>query len=112
VPVGSVTNFPEGGQVDFQVRAMIGYITVTQSGIMGDWVEFHGETSEWSSTETITILTSTSSPEPTPTSTPTPTAAPEAISQPATLPATLLFIASIGIALGVIGLFVYFKKRK
>ncbi len=43
--------------------------------------------------------------------TPEPTVTPKATSQPATIPASLFSIASVGIALGVIGLFVYFKKR-
>jgi hypothetical protein len=47
-----------------------------------------------------------------PTPTPSPSAAPEATSQSATFPATQSFVASIGIALAVIGLFVYFKKHR
>jgi hypothetical protein len=39
---------------------------------------------------------------------PTPTATP--IAEP--FPASLVFVASVGIALAVIGLFVYFKKRQ
>lgn len=49
---------------------------------------------------------------PTPTVTPTPTAAPETISQSGTFAAALIFVASVGIALGGVGLFVYFKKQK
>jgi len=47
---------------------------------------------------------------PSPTSTPTPSAAPEAASESATFPATLLFVASVGIAVVGTGLSVYFKK--
>jgi len=43
---------------------------------------------------------------------PEPSATPEATSQPATFPATLIFISSAGIAIVAIGLVVYFKKRK
>ena len=49
---------------------------------------------------------------PSPTPTPAPSAIPEATPEPATFPATLLFVASVGIALAAVGLFVYFKKRK
>jgi hypothetical protein len=55
-------------------------------------------------------LAPTPTPTATPTPTPEPTATPEATSQSATFPASLVFVASVGIALAVIGLFVYFKK--
>jgi hypothetical protein len=60
---GSVTNFPEGGQVDFQVRALIGDINVKLHGGPGfsDWVEFDGKTGDWSNTQTITIENSSPS---------------------------------------------------
>jgi hypothetical protein len=67
VPVGSVTNFPDGSQVDFRVRALIGSVNVKQSGIMGDWVYFNGETGDWSSTQTVTIGQSAAIPTATPT---------------------------------------------
>jgi hypothetical protein len=71
--VGSVTNFPEDGQVDIQVRALIGYLTVTTqwAGIGTDWVNFNGETSNWSNTQTINLKENTNT-TPTPTSTVTP----------------------------------------
>ena len=37
MPVGSVTNFPVGGQVDFRVRALIGHPYVEQEGLIGIW---------------------------------------------------------------------------
>jgi len=43
---------------------------------------------------------------------PTPYPSPELIQMPETIPATLVFVASVGIALAAIGLFVYFKKHK
>ena len=42
----------------------------------------------------------------------TPTPSPEPTPKPVTFPATLVFVASVGIALAVIGLLVHFKKRK
>jgi hypothetical protein len=56
---------PFDGKEDFRVQAMIGYfhkIAVPFSG----WV-FDGQTSDWSTTQTIAIPTSLSSPNPTPT---------------------------------------------
>ena len=44
--------------------------------------------------------------------TPKTTATPEATSQPEIFPASLFFVASVGIALAAIGLFVYLKKRQ
>jgi hypothetical protein len=49
---GSIrTTLPVGSQVDFQLKAMIGYVS---RGNMGAYV-FNGETSDWSSTQTLTI---------------------------------------------------------
>ena len=89
---------------------------------MNDWT-FSGvdNTNGLNGTIPFYVYTPTPSPQPTstptpthtpdPTATPTPTPIPEAESQPATLPATLMVVASIGITLGVIGLLVYHKKR-
>jgi hypothetical protein len=43
---------------------------------------------------------------------PTPTPSPEPTPMAGTFPATLVFVASVGIALGAVGLLVYLKKRK
>jgi hypothetical protein len=47
-------NFPQGGKVDFQVRALIGQ---TFEQIMGQvrGIFFDGQTGDWSATQTITI---------------------------------------------------------
>jgi hypothetical protein len=91
----------EGAKMDFQVQAYIGnwfpgrVVNATAS------IDFYSlnidATGDWSPPQTITIQES-SIPEPTP--------------QPATFPASLIFVASVGIALAVIGLLVYFKKRQ
>ncbi len=53
---GSVTDFPDGGTVDFQVEATIGYYTATNNDIFGlPPTNFHGEGSNWSNTQSITI---------------------------------------------------------
>jgi hypothetical protein len=52
-----MTNFPSGGQVDFQVEAMIGYVHREVEGpIFAPW-RFTDETSGWSNTQTLTIDT-------------------------------------------------------
>jgi hypothetical protein len=72
----------QGGKIDFQVQALIGYVhrgynpNATDQLQMWPWI-FTGETSDWSNTQTITISlnqTSTSSPPPSqsPTATPSP----------------------------------------
>ena len=72
---------PNGYPVEFQVQAQIGYITGQGvSMAMGSSYEFTGQSSDWSSTQTITIgeTSATSSPNPTqsPTNTPSPTPTP------------------------------------
>jgi len=63
-------NLQQGGQVDFQVQALIGYVhreynpNATDQLQMWPWV-FTGETSDWSSTQTVTIDGSTSTTTPT-----------------------------------------------
>jgi len=68
------------------------------------------------SNSTIFFTTSFPTPAPVqalfPTPTPEPSATPEAKSQPTTFPATLIVIAPVAISLAVLGLQVYFKKRK
>jgi hypothetical protein len=66
-------SLPAGAQVDFQVEAMVGYTSRSGEPPWFPWT-FYGETSGWSSTQTLTIVEfPTPSPEPTPSSEPTPT---------------------------------------
>jgi hypothetical protein len=60
---GIYKTFPIGAEIDFQVEAMIGYIHRVVDDGMNPWV-FTGETSGWSSTQTVTIgdTTRTASP--------------------------------------------------
>jgi hypothetical protein len=107
--------FPAGGQVDFQVEAMIGYIHhVAAMPFSAD--VFEGETSGWSNTQTVTIPTSTSSPNPSPSvslnPSPSPSPSPEPTPEVEPFPTTLV-IASIGsVAIVGLGLLVYLKKRQ
>lgn len=87
-----------GSQTDFEVEAMIGYIHRAQQGNFAPYV-FTGEESGWSKTQTLVI-----SPNPSPSPRPTPEVEP--------FPAQIVFLASIGIALAVIGSLVYLKRRK
>lgn len=77
-------NLTAGGEIDFQVEAMIGYVYREVTPVPGGGWLFTGETSGWSPTQTITVSASssvaTATPSPTeslpnfnPTSTPTQT---------------------------------------
>ena len=69
------TTFPPGAQVDFQVKAMIGYVH-REASALSPYV-LTGETSDWSNTQTLTIEEfQTPSPEPTPTPSPSPSPSP------------------------------------
>ena len=101
--------FPAGGQVDFQVEAMVGYVHREIIIPVSGWV-FTGETSGWSNTQTITIGTST----PTPTPSPSPSSSPqETKPQPEVepFPTTLVVASLVLVAVIGIGVLVYFKKR-
>jgi hypothetical protein len=106
----SVIHAPSGGQVDFQVEAMIGYVSRKYVGDYGPfsypWV-FTGETSGWSETRTITIPTSTSSP-PDQTPTPTPDKEPQQTEPMEIILAVALTVTAVSVG---VGLLVYFKKR-
>ncbi len=70
-----------GGQIDFQVQALIGYghreydPSQTVQILMWPWV-FTGQTSDWSNTQTLTIPGRSESVSPTPTTPENPTATP------------------------------------
>lgn len=105
-----------GTQIDFQVQALIGYVhrvynpDATDQLQMWPWV-FTGETSGWSSTQTITIPDS-STPSSSPASSMEPTQSPEP-QQTEPFPTLPLVTASIAIAaVAAVSVLVYFKKRK
>lgn len=64
---GMYTTFPPHSKIDFQVKAMIGYIHRVVSAIPGGGWLLTGESSDWSSTQTITIPSSSASVAPAPT---------------------------------------------
>jgi hypothetical protein len=63
-------NLQANTQVDFQVQAMIGYVSRTIG--FASWY-FTGESSDWSNTQIITIPETSTSTSPSPNPTPTPT---------------------------------------
>jgi hypothetical protein len=104
--------FPPGAQVDFQVQAMVGQVsralnpnsTSTLDGY--PWV-FTGETSDWSSTQTLTILdTSTRSPNPIQTQSPSSSLVPSP-----SIPEFTYLISSILLVVGATSLLVLKKRR-
>jgi len=111
---------PAGGEVDFQVEAMIGYVHRSGEPPWFPWT-FYGETSGWSSTKTLTIVEiQTPSPEPTPTSSPEPTAPTSPTPFPTDYTGVGISETEIIIGLAIIvalvivglGLLLYFIKRK
>jgi len=110
------TELAVGNEIDFQVKALLGY---------HDWVEytFSGEESEWSNTQTLTIPasgSSSSSGSSSPSSTPDQTTepAPSQTTEPAandTSQALLLGVVIgtvVALVLVCVGLLIYFKKRR
>jgi len=117
---GLITNIPAGSgdQIDFKVRARIGYDTFFRPPSISDLyneggLEFHGETSEWSNTQTITIPGTSTSASPTPIST-LPNNGPT--SSPTPNPTTALpefsWLAILPLCVSVIFVAVYFKHRR
>jgi hypothetical protein len=70
--VYAVGEIPSGGQVDFQVQAIAGYITRIYGTPVPPWPEsyhdvFTGEASGWSNTQTIAIDANAAKPSENPT---------------------------------------------
>jgi hypothetical protein len=103
---GLIATFPPDAQVDFQVEAMIGYVSRYPVPFTSGWT-FTGEESGWSNTQTLTIGESQ-----TPTSSPanSPTPSPEAPqSEIVTIVAVIIVAAVFSAALGLL---IYLIKRK
>jgi hypothetical protein len=74
-------NMPDSGQIDFRVEQRIGYYTKTQISLPipgGPFysVSFTGQSSDWSSIQTITIPATTPSPTPSQAQSPVPSLSP------------------------------------
>ncbi|MGD6852899.1 MAG: hypothetical protein ACQCN6_12645 [Candidatus Bathyarchaeia archaeon] len=61
---GMGPTMPQDAQIDFQVKAYIGYVQYVQSSIAG--LAFNGEESDWSNTQTIALTQSPTSPSASP----------------------------------------------
>jgi hypothetical protein len=91
---------PDGVQVNFQVQALVGYFVVNEYG----YYILTGESSDWSSTQTVTIGETSTSPNPTPSPTntisPTPTPTVPEFSWLALMPFSLVLL-SVAIVLKI-----------
>jgi hypothetical protein len=117
---------PDGVAIDVQAQAMFGYTKLN----VNDYVVFCGQTSDWSPTQTVTLVNGASyssintsappTPSPIPSASPTPTETPTATSSltPANpnLPVNQFAFLAIGIAVTIVavclGLIVYVRKRR
>jgi hypothetical protein len=96
-------SYPSNAQIDFQVEAMIGYVSRTTE--FASWY-FTGEESGWSNTQTITIGESQTPTSP-PANSPTPT--PESPQADITV---IAGVAIIGLVLGAgAGLLIFLKRK-
>jgi len=112
-------DYPDGGQVDFQVEAILGnhylYYTPQHPLFPGPYEDYGvAGTSGWSNTQTITIPESIPSPEnsSSPTSKPDNSTQPASNDTPQTLQSTGVTVSIIAVVLAAAGLRVYVKKRR
>lgn len=112
-----------GDQIDFKVRALIGYkITKAYDSIglppeLRYYHEFIGQTGDWSNVQTITVdesQTPTSSPETTPTQTPSPVTTPTPYQEPQQIDKEIIIgtIIAAAVIIAGLGLLIYLMKRK
>jgi hypothetical protein len=107
--ISTPQDYPAGGQVDFQVKAVIATAHPLYGTNFGYWSY---ETSGWSNTQTLTIgesQTPTPSPATTPMPTPTPSQEPQQTEQIAPIVGAAIVVAVI---IAVLGLLIYLIKRK
>ena len=107
-----LSTIPPKSQIDFQVKAMIGYVHRVLEGGMAPWI-FTGEESEWSNIQTVTIPASSSSVTPAPSSTESlpnmgPTSPPNLNSD---LITNLALVAVAILGISVISLLLFRKHR-
>jgi hypothetical protein len=110
--LGEITG---GGEVDFRVRAFIGYTTTLEGQALGlagvprepyYYENYTGQESDWSDIQTLRIPTGQVTSQPTPTA--TPYQEPQAIEQQIILGLTVT-VAVLGVGLGLL---IYLIKRK
>ena len=100
----SLTGLDSDAQIDFQVEAMVGYLSRTVE--FASW-HFTGETSGWSSTQTLT-LGENQTPTPSPEITPTPYEEPQSTEQTVII-GLAITVAVLAVGLGLL---IYLIKRK
>jgi hypothetical protein len=103
---------PNGGQIDFQVQTQIGNISYSSEGTqsLGDYYRFTGQSSDWSSTQTLDINYNSNSTSPTPN--PTPTAYLPPRNPPHLDPTYYLIPVSVIIAIILLSLVLFRRHRK
>jgi len=112
--MASFGNVPEGGQIDFQVKAQVGYSFAyygEHAHILPIGINFQSvEESDWSNTQTITIGES-QAPTPSPAATPTPTPyqEPRETDQTEVIVGAAIVVTVLGAGLGLL---VYLIKRR
>ncbi len=113
---GKMIEFPPGSQIDFQVEALAGYIQRISNPISTSQLDmypyvFTGESSGWSSTQTITIpYSSNSTPTPIDTANPTDTIS---IDDSITLLLTsLVLIVAVGSLFALIAAILVFRTHR
>lgn len=105
--ISTPQDYPAGGQVDFQVEAVIATAHPLYGTNFGYWSY---ETSGWSNTQTLTIGESqTPTPSPATTPTPTPSEEPQQTEQIEPILSAAIVVAVI---IAVLGLLIYLIKRK
>jgi hypothetical protein len=107
-PVGSQA-IPDGVEVDFQAQALIGYFNRNDYG----YYIFTGESSVWSSTQTLTIGES-QMPTPSPATTPAPTPTMTPYNEPQQTEQEIITVVAITVVVigAGLGLLIYLIKRK
>ncbi len=118
VDFGKITfgGFPDYGEVDLQVQALVGEVSVYYTGLMaGNSHTFTGAASDWSSTLTLSLSSSTpdQTTKPTPSQTTESSSAESATNGDTKTFDSWLIVGTVGsIVVASYVLLVYFKKRK
>jgi hypothetical protein len=112
-------NLQQGGKMDFQVQALTGYVhrsynpNATNLLFMWPWI-FTGETSDWSSTQTITISESqTPSSSPLPSQSPTATPDPQSDANQQSLNWTeISLFAALGVIVALLVVIMVMRRKQ
>ena len=113
ISISSLLNdVPARAELEVQAQALIGYMEPTDYMMAGHVYVFTGESSDWSTTQTITIGES-ETPTPSPTITPTPTITPyQEPQQPEQIEIIIIIAVVVAVISAGLGLLIYLIKRK